>query len=241
LCFANLKTLSKSHEMTLEISAHPSPNFGARTAGTDVDMVVLHYTGMKSAKGALERLCNPGAEVSAHYLIDEDGTIYQLVQETDRAWHAGVSHWQGATNINDRSIGVEIVNPGHELGYRPFPEVQMTSVEMLLAEILARHDLPPDRVVGHSDIAPERKRDPGELFDWKRLADKDLSVWPPESAELPADQETITLLHAIGYDPDASLKAKLTAFQRRFVPDNVSGDLDPKTARAIVSVASITT
>ncbi len=117
----------------------------------------------------------------------------------------------------------------------------MTSVETLLAEILARHDIPPNRVVGHSDIAPERKQDPGELFDWKRLADKDLSVWPSEVGDLPVDQKIPTLLQAIGYDPDASLKAKLTAFQRRFVPDNVSSDLDPETARAIVSVASITT
>jgi N-acetylmuramoyl-L-alanine amidase len=203
--------------------------------------VVLHYTGMNSAKDAFDRLCDPEAEVSAHYLIDDGGTIFQLVQETDRAWHAGVSYWRGATNINDRSIGIEIVNPGHEFGYRPFPEVQMTSVETLLAEILARHDIPPNRVVGHSDIAPERKQDPGELFDWKRLADKDLSVWPSEGGDLPVDQKIPTLLQAIGYDPDASLKAKLTAFQRRFVPDKVSGNLDPETARAIVSVASITT
>ena len=203
--------------------------------------MVLHYTGMNSAKDAFDRLCDPEAEVSAHYLIDDGGTIFQLVQETDRAWHAGVSYWRGATNINDRSIGIEIVNPGHEFGYRPFPEVQMTSVEVLLAEILARHDIPPNRVVGHSDIAPERKQDPGELFDWKRLADKDLSVWPSEGGDLPVDQKIPTLLQAIGYDPDASLKAKLTAFQRRFVPDNVSGGLNPKTARAIVSIASITT
>jgi N-acetylmuramoyl-L-alanine amidase len=227
--------------MNLQVTACPSPNFGARPTGTRIDLVVLHYTGMKSAKDALDRLCDPEAEVSAHYLIDENGKVYRLVQETDRAWHAGASYWQGATNINDRSIGIEIVNPGHEFGYRPFPEMQMTSVEVLLADILARYDIPPDRVVGHSDIAPERKQDPGELFDWKRLADKDLSVWPPEAAELPADEEIITLLQAIGYDPDASLEAKLTAFQRRFVPDNVSGGLNPKTARAIVSIASITT
>ena len=227
--------------MTLQVRAHPSPNFGVRPTGTRIDLVVLHYTGMKSAKDALDRLCDPEAEVSAHYLIDDCGTIFQLVQEADRAWHAGVSYWRGATNINDRSIGIEIVNPGHEFGYRPFPEVQMTSVEVLLAEILARHDIPPDRVVGHSDIAPERKKDPGELFDWKRLADKDLSVWPSEAGDPPVDQKIPTLLQAIGYDPDASLKAKLTAFQRRFVPDNVSGDLDPETARAIVSVVSITT
>ena len=227
--------------MTRQVTAYPSPNFGARPTGTRIDMVVLHYTGMKSAKDALDRLCDPEAKVSAHYLIDEGGMIFQLVQETDRAWHAGFSYWRGARNINDRSIGIEIVNPGHEFGYRPFPEVQMTSVEVLLAEILARHHIPPDGVVGHSDIAPERKQDPGELFDWKRLADKDLSVWPSEAGDPPVDQRIPTLLHTIGYDPDSSLKAKLTAFQRRFVPDNVSGDLDPKTARAIVSIASITT
>lgn len=156
-----------------------SPNYDSRD-GQEIDMLVLHYTGMPSAQDALNRLCDPEAKVSAHYVVDEDGSTYQLVDESMRAWHAGVSYWRGHTNINQRSIGIEIVNPGHEFGYRPFPEAQMQSVIKLCKEILSRHAIPPRNVVGHSDIAPTRKEDPGELFDWKRLAQAHIGLWPSE-------------------------------------------------------------
>jgi N-acetylmuramoyl-L-alanine amidase len=215
----------------------PSPNFGARRAA--VDMVVLHYTGMESAEAALDRLCDPAAEVSAHYLVDEDGTVWQLVDEAARAWHAGVSSWHGATDVNDRSVGIEIVNPGHEFGYRPFPEAQMRAVETLLAGILARHGIDPARVVGHSDVAPARKQDPGELFDWTRLAAKGLAVWPAADAEAApaAEEDAAALLAAIGYDPAAPLADALLAFQRRFLPHRLSGAADTPTLVRLAEVA----
>ena len=147
----------------MNIHEHPSPNFNARPARARTDIVILHYTGMHSAEAALHRMCDPAAEVSAHYMINDNGTVFRLVAEENRAWHAGVSYWQGATNINDRSIGIEIVNPGHDLGYRPFPDAQMLSLKILLRNIIQRHGIVPARVVGHSDVAPARKKDPGEL------------------------------------------------------------------------------
>ena len=217
----------------------PSPNFSDRPTGTAIDLVVLHYTGMTSGGASLERLCDPAAKVSAHYLIEEDGTPYRLVAEEARAWHAGFSHWAGATDINDRSIGIEIVNPGHEFGYCPFPEAQMKTVETLLAEILRRHDIPAHRIVGHSDIAPSRKQDPGELFDWQRLAAHGLSIWPTETPP-PADPgHAASLLTAIGYDPDSDPADVITAFQRRFVPDRVDGTLNEQTLAMIAAVHAI--
>lgn len=161
----------------MQIIARPSPNYNDRAPGA-INMLVLHYTGMASCEDALARLCDPVAQVSAHYLIDEDGTVYQLVAEQHRAWHAGVSFWKGERDINSRSIGIELVNPGHELGYRAFPQIQMQALADLAHEILARHPIPPDRVLGHSDVAPGRKRDPGELFDWQWLAGQGIGVWP---------------------------------------------------------------
>lgn len=223
----------------MDIIERASPNVNDRPSGACINMVILHYTGMKTGKAALERLCDPDAEVSAHYLIDEDGTTYQMVAESRRAWHAGLSHWSGAADINNCSIGIEIVNPGHEFGYRAFPETQMTAVEELLAEIIARHRVVPARVVGHSDIAPSRKQDPGELFDWKRLADKGLSIWPtvPRDPVIPADARHY--LTKIGYDPEVPLSDVVTAFQRRFVPTGVSGMLDQKTLTAIAAVHTL--
>ncbi|MAI49783.1 MAG: N-acetylmuramoyl-L-alanine amidase [Rhodospirillaceae bacterium] len=220
----------------MDIIERASPNANDRPAGACIDMVILHYTGMKTGKAALERLCDADTGVSAHYLIDEDGTTYRMVAEARRAWHAGSSHWSGAADINDRSLGIEIVNPGHVFGYRAFPETQMQSVEVLLAEVVARHHVPPSRVVGHSDIAPTRKQDPGELFDWKRLADKGLSIWPeaPGDAGDPADAPG--RLAEIGYDPKAPLTDVVTAFQRRFVPAGVNGMLDQDTLAAIAAV-----
>lgn len=223
----------------MDIIERHSPNINDRPTGTRIDMVILHYTGMKTGKAALERLCDPDAKVSAHYLVEEDGTVYRMVAEERRAWHAGFSHWAGAVDINDRSIGIEIVNPGHEFGYRPFPEAQMAAVDELLAQVVARHDISPLRVVGHSDIAPTRKQDPGELFDWKRLADKGLCAWP-EGPGKPVDAaDARRHLTEIGYDPDAPLADAVTAFQRRFVQANVSGKLDPETLGMITAVHAL--
>ncbi|MEX0582269.1 MAG: N-acetylmuramoyl-L-alanine amidase, partial [Sneathiella sp.] len=156
--------------MALEnILWHPSPNFDERDADTSIDMLVLHYTGMRTAAEALDHLTDETAKVSAHYFIDEDGQVTALVREEHRSWHAGISRWRGQSNINAHSIGIEIVNPGHEFGYRSFPKAQMTAVKALSADIVARHSIPPRNVVGHSDVAPERKEDPGELFDWYGL------------------------------------------------------------------------
>ncbi len=159
------------------ITSFRSPNFNERPA-EPVSVLVLHYTGMPAVKDALERLCDKEAQVSAHYVVSEEGAIYQLVNEDKRAWHAGVSHWRGRDSLNDLSIGVEIANPGHEFGYRLFPPVQMDAVTELCLDILNRHDIPACNVVGHSDIAPLRKDDPGELFDWAWLATQGVGLWP---------------------------------------------------------------
>ena len=158
--------------------SHRSPNFNDRPAAKPISLLLLHYTGMQSKEVALERLCDPAAEVSAHYLIDEEGRVYGLVDEDKRAWHAGVSYWGGERDINAISIGIEIVNPGHEFGYRPFTEAQFQALAPLAREILLRHGIPRHRVVGHSDVAPARKQDPGELFFWDRLAWQGMGVWP---------------------------------------------------------------
>src|ERR1700741_699259 len=163
----------------LEVANHLSPNHGPRPKPARIDMLVLHYTGMVSAAAALERLCDPDARVSAHYVIEENGVIWRLVPENRRAFHAGASCWEGESDLNSVSLGIEIVNPGHECGYRPFPEVQMSSVERLCQELIGRHSIPPHGVVGHSDIAPTRKSDPGELFDWASLARAGIGIWPP--------------------------------------------------------------
>jgi N-acetylmuramoyl-L-alanine amidase len=162
----------------------PSPNFDARTAPPDI--LVLHYTGMKTGPEALDRLRDPEAKVSAHYMVEEDGRIFRLVAEERRAWHAGVSFWKGERNINGVSIGVEIVNPGHEFGYRPFPDAQIAAVIALVGDIRTRWQIPDDRIVGHADVAPGRKDDPGELFPWKRIAEAGHGLWveaPPAPGE----------------------------------------------------------
>jgi N-acetylmuramoyl-L-alanine amidase len=206
---------------------HPSPNFGDRRGKGRVELVVLHYTAMPSCAEALERLCDPGAEVSAHYLIDADGTLLSLVDEGARAWHAGAGMWRGAGDVNSRSIGIELANPGD----RPFPEPQMRALERLLADILQRHGLPPEAVIAHSDMAPDRKADPGSRFDWRRLALQGLSVWPslpdapppqpsPTGAEGGASDAMagfLADLRAFGY-PDAAPETLLTAFRLRFRP-----------------------
>jgi N-acetylmuramoyl-L-alanine amidase len=211
----------------------PSPNHESRADGLPVDMLVVHYTGMTSAKAALERLCDPDAKVSAHYLIDEDGTVHRLVAEAQRAWHAGVSMWRGETDVNGRSIGIELVNPGHEFGYRPFPAPQMDAFRALASEIVDRHPIPARNVVGHSDVAPTRKSDPGEFFDWRGLSAVGIGLWPEPADHLEQDPARIAaLLAEIGYDI-VDLTAAIRAFQRHFRPARPNGRLDPETARLV--------
>jgi N-acetylmuramoyl-L-alanine amidase len=206
----------------------PSPNHDGRD-GVPIDMLVLHYTGMTSAAAALDRLCDPAAKVSAHYTIDEDGTVYAMVPEDHRAWHAGVAHWAGAANINSRSIGIELVNPGHEFGYRAFPEEQVAALTTLCHSILVRHPIPSARVLGHSDVAPARKDDPGELFPWARLAKVGIGLWPvPGDSNLEAGA-----LARFGYDPEAPPDKVITAFQRHFRPRLINGVWDTDCARLL--------
>jgi N-acetylmuramoyl-L-alanine amidase len=207
-----------------------------------VDLLVLHYTGMRSAAAALERLRDPEAKVSAHYLIDEDGAVAALVPEAERAWHAGVSWWQGRDRLNDVSIGIELVNPGHAWGYRPFPEPQLDALVRLAGEVVRRWAIPPGRVVGHSDIAPVRKADPGELFDWRRLARAGIGLWPEAAVEVVLDPAAAAAaLAAIGYPLEGQgvpLEAAVTAFQRRFRPGRVDGRLDSETMGRLAAVAA---
>ena len=219
----------------------PSPNHGPRPDGVGVDFLVLHYTGMRTCAESLARLCDPAAKVSAHYLIDEDGALYSLVDEAMRAWHAGVSHWAGVTDINRCSIGIELQNPGHEFGYLAFPGPQMDTLIALIQGILSRHAIPPARVIGHSDIAPSRKQDPGERFDWQRLAAEGIGRWPDitntvEPTRLD-DTAARALLSTIGYDPDTDLSVVLSAFQRHYRPAIFDGRLDSETSILIRALA----
>ncbi|WP_174280236.1 N-acetylmuramoyl-L-alanine amidase [Sphingomonas bacterium] len=204
----------------------PSPNFDERAA--PVSMIVLHYTGMPTAAAALDRLRDPVAKVSAHYCVDEDGTVQALVDEDKRAWHAGASHWRGVTDINSCSVGIELVNPGHEFGYRAFPPAQIDALVPLLAEIKDRHGVTRGNVVGHSDIAPTRKRDPGELFPWGRLARVRLALPRPTRNLLDPGWTGAGFLLALerfGYEVADPLAATM-AFQRRFRPELIDGDID---------------
>ena len=220
----------------MEFRDLPSPNHGPRK--TAIDMLVLHYTGMESAAAALARLTSPAAAVSAHYLIEEDGTVWRLVPEERRAWHAGQSFWRGVRDINSASIGIELVNPGHELGYRTFPEAQIAALETLAAAVLARHRIPARHVLGHSDVAPARKEDPGELFPWRRFAQVGIGLWP--EPPLPKPPRAIApLLAAIGYDPDAASAATVRAFQRHFRPARCDGKADEETRSLAAAVAKL--
>jgi len=217
----------------------PSPNHDSR-GETAVDMVVLHYTGMETGAAALEKMRDPAAKVSAHYLVEEDGRVFRLVEEGRRAWHAGLANWAGACDVNARSVGVEIVNPGHEWGYRPFPDAQIAAVTELLRAICVSHHVPPARVVGHSDVAPERKQDPGELFPWAVLDAEGLAFGPPAAlGDDPGYARALDALSAIGYgfEPHAPVAAIL-AFQRRFSPRSLNGALDAATRRAVCAVAA---
>ncbi len=226
-----------------DIREHPSPNRNARPAGARPELLVLHYTGMPTAQAALERLCDPAAEVSAHYLVDEDGTTVALVPEELRAWHAGQSWWRGRAGLNDVSVGIELVNPGHEWGYRPFPPAQTGALVALARGVMDRWSIPAWGVVAHSDIAPDRKEDPGELLDWRGLAAEGVGVWPEPGGEIPPDEaDARTMLAKIGYplEPQGvTIGQALTAFQRRFRPQLVDGGLDPGTMGRLRDVAGL--
>ncbi len=213
----------------------PSPNHGARRDGTIVDILVLHYTGMADARSALDRLCDPSAEVSAHYLVEEDGVVWRLVPEDRRAWHAGVSSWAGEADVNSLSIGIELVNPGHGAAYRRFALPQMIALERLCHDILARHPIPAWRILGHSDVAPGRKRDPGELFDWKWLADRGVGLWPdPQADDAKVSIDIARWMRRFGY-PDGSTDS-VAAFQRHFRPRSVTGVADDETRARLVAL-----
>ena len=211
----------------------PSPNFDERT--TPVSILVLHYTGMPDAAGAIGRLTDPASKVSSHYVVAEDGQVLRLVDEEKRAWHAGKSHWRGIDNINSASVGIEIVNPGHEFGYRPFPEAQIDALIPLISEIIGRHAITRGNVVGHSDIAPARKQDPGELFPWYRLAKLRLALPRPTRNLMDpqwSDAGFLLALARFGYDVTDELAA-VVAFQRRFRPELLDGTIDGE-CRAIL-------
>jgi N-acetylmuramoyl-L-alanine amidase len=245
--------------MPLEIAEAPSPNFDPRRAPPD--MLVLHYTGMRSGEEAIARLRDPDARVSAHYVVEEDGRVFRLVPEERRAWHAGRGVWQGETDCNAASIGIEIVNPGHEFGYRAFPDAQIEAVIALIGDIRSRWTIPDARIIAHSDLAPDRKQDPGELFPWKRLAQAGHGLWfepaPERVAALgpalgPGDQGlgVIVLragLHRLGYglqpgsDYDDETRLTVEAFQRHWRQDRVDGVADGETRATLMGVLQLAT
>ncbi len=237
--------------MHLAIVEHPSPNRRAREPDAVVDTLVLHYTGMQDGQAAIDRLCDAEAQVSSHYVVEEDGRIVRLVPEALRAAHAGVSFWRGRRMLNDSSVGIEIVNPGHEWGYRPFPDAQVEAVEALCLAILGRHPIPPPGVVGHSDVAPDRKQDPGELFPWARLARRGIGLYPHDVPDLGTAEDAGDMarmrraLARIGYDVtgeggmDEALGIVLTAFQRHWRPEAVTGRADRGTRARIEAVARL--
>jgi len=224
----------------------PSPNHGERAGGRRPSILLLHYTGMLTAGAAIDRLCDPAAGVSSHYVVDEDGSIVRLVDEDRRAHHAGVSRWAGDEDVNSASIGIEIVNPGHEHGYRDFPAAQIDAVVALSRRIVDRWSIAPERVLGHSDVAPERKTDPGERFPWPRLAAAGIGHWvaPEPITDGPSyrqgdEGQPVSALQAFlghyGYGLpltgvfDEQTVAVVTAFQRHFRPALVDGVADRST------------
>ena len=240
----------------MQIEHVASPNFNERKH--PLDMLVLHYTGMATGEDALERMCDSKAEVSAHYMVWEGGRITQLVEEDKRAWHAGVASWQGQQDLNSRSIGIEIVNGGHDFrapdgSLPPYPRPQIHAVLDLVHDILGRHAIPATRILGHSDIAPLRKQDPGEHFPWERLARAGISLWPDfdgttkevigKGLERGASGSSVwrlqTMLSEIGYGFEVTdiygetCEKVVTAFQRRWLPEQVTGQADLTTLRRI--------
>lgn len=228
----------------------PSPNFDPRTVPPSI--LVLHYTGMRTGEEAIARLRDPEAKVSAHYVVEEDGRVFQLVAEERRAWHAGVSYWRGRRNVNGESIGIEIVNPGHEFGYRAFPEAQVAAVIALVGDIRTRWEIEDRDIVGHSDVAPSRKEDPGELFPWKRLAEAGHGLWaeapsaPGEPIGEGEEGAAVFALQAgftrLGYDLppsgrfDDDTTAVVRAFQRHWRPERVDGLADGETRARLIAL-----
>ena len=241
----------------IDLIQAPSPNFDTRRGPPDI--LVLHYTGMQSGEAALARLRDPDARVSAHYLVEEDGRVFQLVPEERRAWHAGRGVWLGEDDVNAASIGIEIVNPGHEFGYRPFPDAQVAAVIALLGDIRDRWTIPGNRIIAHSDLAPDRKEDPGELFPWKRLAEAGHGLWFEPASErvaaltglLQKGDEGIGVmvlragLHRLGYglkpgpDYDAETETTVRAFQRHWRPSRVDGVADGETRARLVGLLQL--
>ncbi len=230
------------------ITEFKSPNCGARKPeqghAPEIDTLVIHYTGMMPTERARDWLCDPASQVSAHYLLDEDGTSWRLVDEDNRAWHAGIGCWRGWHDINSRSIGIELSNPGHDYGYRDFPDAQVAALIALSRDILARHPIPAHNVVAHSDIAPDRKIDPGERFPWAQLAAAGIGLWPDADAPIdtpaPMRDAPIIMLSEIGYDTENYAEETIiSAFQRRFRPSVFDGVLDDETKQRIGQVHSL--
>ena len=217
----------------------PSPNFDSRS-DAEISLLVLHYTGMQSGAEALQRLCDEQAQVSSHYLIEENGDIYKLVDEEKRAWHAGVSYWNGNRNVNNISIGIEIVNPGHEFGYRQFPQIQMDSVLQLCKQIIKQHQIAPRNVVAHSDIAPSRKCDPGELFDWQFLAEGGVGLFPQGKSDLPPALPHDLSKYGYEQQQDELHQAKIIeAFQRRFRHQIINGVWDDNCGKLLAELLNM--
>lgn len=236
------------------VISRPSPNFNERKL--PVSILVLHYTGMETAEAAIERLCDPDAQVSAHYVVKEDGAVLQLVDEENRAWHAGVSVWNGITDVNSASIGIEIVNGGHDFGLPDFPDAQINALIPLCKGILSRHDILPKNIVGHSDIAPDRKEDPGEKFPWRGLAAAGIGLWPGEGNGdrrilfEPGNRDRgVTLLQqalaGVGYEVvldgvmSEAMVSVVKAFQRRYRPEQVDGIVDMETFDLVSRLARL--
>lgn len=236
----------------LKFTACPSPNHDERTL--PITLLVLHYTGMESGEAALKHMCDPAAKVSAHYMVGEDGQIFQLVDEDRRAWHAGISSWGGETNINSASIGIEIVNGGHDFGLPDYPDGQIKSVIKLCRDIMTRNNISDFGILAHSDIAPQRKQDPGEKFPWAKLADNGIGIWPEVKTKdrrlLFGENESpknITVLQTalafIGYDIKANGKMDphtdcvIRAFQRRYRSEKIDGLMDIQTMEILTLLA----
>ncbi len=226
----------------MSIRRRLSPNCDARPAAARPRLLIFHYTGMKTEEAALAQLCNASSRVSAHYFVSAQGEVWQLVADEQRAWHAGESFWDGIKDVNGHSLGIEIANPGHQFGYTPFPEAQMTAVENLAAMLVRRYQIAPRYVLGHSDVAPERKQDPGEKFNWPRLARAGIGLWhPPEPPSAPlANSNPAPLrarLAAFGYRVEQGREhIALTAFQRHFRPERVDGLMDQSSLNQLESI-----
>jgi N-acetylmuramoyl-L-alanine amidase len=219
---------------------YKSPNFSPRQSSALIDTIIIHYTGMKNSELALNYLCSQKSNVSAHYFINENGKLWQIVEDRNIAWHAGVSKWLDRKNLNETSIGIELVNPGHSYGYKEFTFKQYEMLEKLIILLMRKYNIKLDRILGHSDIAPARKIDPGEYFDWHRLAKKKLSIWPKNILTVPKDIYSNKLLYnlllEIGYDVENYYKDSILAFKRRFIPNDLTYNINDILLNVVYSV-----